>query len=130
MAYRAWIMSHLGTSAYTITNHLRETKEGPPLASMEIFEVRVDLATRRPDPIPEDVRDKIHGSGRPLLPKPAHFSLELDPPTDDSRVFSTTLQVDERFLDKNGHVNLHVYHHSPNLNRLVQNLENSLGFSR
>ena len=107
-------ISYMGTTSYVLNSVLRESKEGPVLASFDVFHVRVNANTRKPDPIPDSVLEKKCHIRKP---KKVQVLEKFMQPAGVS-VFSRTFRIGEEHIDINGHTSSPFY-----LAFLVQCLE-------
>lgn len=99
-------LTHVGKSVITTNKKvLNGDRPATVLASTEQCLIMVNLATRKPQPLPVTLKERV-GS----LPKPQLFSLNFDVPV-DVPIYSRSIKVEESHVDSNGHVNLYVYHH-------------------
>lgn len=99
-------LTHVGKSVITTNKKvLNGNRPATVLASADQCVVMVNVATRRPHPLPVTLKERV-GS----LPKPQLFSLNFDVPV-DVPIYSRLIKVEESHVDFNGHVNLFVYHH-------------------
>lgn len=67
--------THIGNSTLSTKMLLRGDLPASVLASAELCNIRVNLATRRPEPIPNTIKETLSS-----LPKPPLFSLNFDVP--------------------------------------------------
>ncbi|XP_019619746.1 PREDICTED: uncharacterized protein LOC109466466 [Branchiostoma belcheri] len=93
-------IGHVGKTSYVIQGSvcLKTSKES--LCSFNTHLVHVDMSTRQPTALPENLRRKGKG------PRPA-FSLPVPP--DTPPMYSCKFRVGESDIDGNGHTNQSVY---------------------
>ena len=106
--YTEQAVTSVGTSTFLVVNSLREKATGSVLASLNLWEVRVNLDTRQSDPIPQSVRQRL--PVEVLSRKPPKYSIKFDIPIDTTLLCSYFVRVNQSFIDRNGHMNLFVYH--------------------
>ena len=106
---RVWYMqfsvSYMGTTSFVLNSVLRESKEGPVLASFDVFNVRVNANTRKSDPIPDSILEKkCHIRERKKLQLPEKFMQPAG-----VLVFSRVLRIRKEHTDANGHTSVPFY---------------------
>ena len=103
--YSQHFISYMGTTSYVTGSVLRELKEGPLLVSADALNVRVNLNTRKPDPIPDSLlEEKCHIRKPKKLQVPEKFTQPAG-----VSVFSHIFRITEGHIDMNGHTNISVY---------------------
>ena len=98
-------ISYMGTTSYVLNSVLRESKEGPVLASFDGFHVRVNANTRKPDPIPDSVLEKKCHIRKP---KKVRVLEKFMQPAGVS-VFSRMFRIRKEYTDVNGHTAVPFY---------------------